>query len=147
VRPGRVAIPLNGSSNNRIVLLVEDSDDDAFFFERAFEMAKTGARLVRLIDGGAAVEYLERASSEFSDFSQCHLVFLDLKLPVLSGFDVLQWIRERGLTVEVIVLSGSDLESDINFARQLGASDYLVKPISPAEISKCVAQIANGHEC
>lgn len=119
-------------------MLVEDSDDDAFFFERAFAAAKTGARFIRLDDGGAAVDYLER-NSESLDFLEHLLVFLDLKLPVLSGFDVLRWIQERGLPVEVIVLSGSDLEPDIELARRLGASDYLVKPVSPAEIGSRVA--------
>ena len=132
--------PLNELSCSRIVVLVEDSDDDAFFFERAFDAAKTGAQLIRLADGRAAVEYLER-NIESADSSERHLVFLDLKLPVWSGFDVLRWMRERGLAVEVVVLSGSDLEPDIDLARRLGASDYLVKPISSMEIGRRVAGV------
>ena len=131
---------VNQVSDNRIVVLVEDSDDDAFFFERSFAVAKVRAELVRLADGGAAVEYLERAAVS-ENFAERFVIFLDLKLPVLSGFDVLQWIRDRGLAVEVIVLSGSDLEADITLARQLGASDYLSKPISPVEIRKRLTRI------
>ena len=136
---------MEGGTDNRTVLLVEDSDDDAFFFERAFELARTGAQLVRVVDGGAAVEYLERASSA-SDALPRLLVFLDLKLPVLSGFEVLQWIRNRDAAVEVVVLSGSDLETDIAMAKELGAADYLVKPISPAEIKRRVGQTVNTNE-
>ena len=140
-------IPLNGSAKDRIVVLVEDSDDVAFFFERGFDLAKTGAQLVRLAVGGEAVAYLERLSAQPPEVLQRHLVFLDLKLPVLSGFDVLQWIRDRSLSLDVLVLSGSDLESDMALARQLGAADYLVKPISVTEIKRRVESPVNAHEC
>ena len=66
------------------------------------------------------------------------LVFLDLKMPVLSGFDVLRWIHdwEAASLLRVIVLSGSDHIGDKNRAMELGAQDYLVKPIGPAELKK-----------
>ena len=127
-------------------MLVEDSDDDAFFFERAFALADVAGELLRLPDGGAAVAYLERALLQPASSGPRHVLFLDLKLPVLSGFDVLHWIRERSLALEVIVLSGSDLESDVAMARQLGASDYLVKPISPEEIRKRLALSVRTNE-
>jgi CheY-like chemotaxis protein len=124
---------MNVQPQERIILLVEDCDDDAFFFERAFAHAGPG-HLVRASNGGEAVEFLRIASADSLDLSQTHFVFLDLKLPVLSGFEVLKWIRERGIAVEVVVLSGSDIESDMERARALGASDYLVKPISAQEL-------------
>ena len=127
---------MNSSQQDRIVLLVEDSDDDAFFFQRAFAVAATPGQLIRVADGGAAVDHLRGASERSRDLSRTHIVFLDLKLPVLSGFEVLKWIREHGISVEVLVLSGSDIESDIDAARNLGAADYLVKPISAQELKK-----------
>ena len=129
-----------GKKKVQTVLLVEDSDDDAFFFERAFEAADTSAKLIRLSDGGAAVDFLERGLSQTPDFAARHLMFLDLKLPVLSGFDVLQWIAKRNVPLEVVVLSGSDLEGDTNQARELGATEYFVKPISSEQIRKRVLQ-------
>jgi len=127
---------MNALPENRIVLLVEDSDDDAFFFERAFASAQVSSSLIRVANGGAAVEFLQRAAEASLNLSQSHCVFLDLKLPVLSGFEVLKWIKERGINVEVTVLSGSDIESDIELARLLGASEYLVKPVSTQDIRK-----------
>ena len=129
---------MNESQINRIVLLVEDSDDDAFFFERSFLTAAVPVRLVRVMHGGEAVEYLEKATAVSPDLSQTHLIFLDLKLPVLSGFEVLKWIKERGISAEVVVLSGSDIDSDMEMARVLGAADYLVKPISTEQLKKCL---------
>ena len=58
------------------------------------------------------------------------LIFLDLKMPVMSGFDVLQWLKNSGLKPQVIVLSGSNDQADRSRAFSLGATDYLVKPIS-----------------
>ena len=127
------------------MLLVEDSDDDAFFFERAFEMAQIPGRLIRAINGGEAVEFLQNASEESLDLAPTHFVFLDLKLPVLNGFEILKWIRARGISIEVVVLSGSDMEADIEQARALGASDYLVKPISPEEMRKRLLRESVSH--
>lgn len=127
---------MNGSKSNRVVLLVEDLDDDAFFFERAFSLAAPPASLVRVADGGEAVEYLLRACESTRDLTQTHTIFLDLKLPILSGFDVLKWIRDQEIAVEVIVLSGSDIDSDRETARLLGASDYLVKPVDAPELRR-----------
>ena len=127
---------MNVAKSNRTVLLVEDSDDDAFFFERSFANSGIVASLIRVANGGEAVDYLQKASQDSSDLSQTHLVFLDLKLPLLNGFEVLKWIKERGISVEVVVLSGSDIESDMKTAALLGAADYLVKPISVKELQK-----------
>ena len=126
----------------RSVVLVEDSDDDAFFFERAFSKAGLTANVIRIKDGGAAVEHLKSSADNLPA-----LIFLDLKLPVLSGFDVLKWMREHNVFVEVIVLSGSDLDSDKRLARELGASDYLVKPVSAAELNKRLngKAVQTGH--
>jgi CheY-like chemotaxis protein len=139
------ANPMNVQAQNRIVLLVEDSDDDAFFFERAFANANISDRLIRVVNGAEAVEYLQKASETSLDLSPSHHVFLDLKLPMMNGFEVLKWIRERGLSLDVFVLSGSDMESDLEMARALGAADYLVKPISAEEIRKRLVceQVAN----
>lgn len=130
---------MNPVLENRIILLVEDSDDDAFFFERAFAGAQVSSTLIRVANGAEAVEFLQRAADVSLDLSQSHCIFLDLKLPVLSGFEVLKWIKERGIHVEVIILSGSDIDSDIELARTLGASEYLTKPISVQEIRKRLA--------
>lgn len=138
--PGRSCLFMNAPAQSRIVLLVEDSDDDAFFFEHAFAHAAADCRLIRASNGGEAVDYLQTACEHSRDLSQTHIVFLDLKMPGLNGFEVLKWISERGICVEVLVLSGSDMELDMQTARALGAADYLVKPISVPELKKRLAR-------
>src|SRR5580765_1217192 len=121
------------------VLLVEDSEDDAFFFGRALE--KTGMRSVciRLSDGAEAVEYLKAARSGAKEACPIpDIIFLDLKLPAMTGFEVLAWITEQDFNppLHVAVLSGSDQETDVKDAGSLGAREYLVKPLAAEDLKQ-----------
>jgi len=117
------------------ILLVEDSEDDAFFFDLALQKSGWLCARDHVIDGGQAVDYLE---ASYKSATAPDLVFLDLKLPVLTGFEVLQWIATQDFEprLHVVILSGSDHQADIVRARELGATDYLVKPVSPEELKK-----------
>ncbi len=129
-----------------VILLAEDSDDDAYFFQRAFGRASLGCELMRASNGKIAVEVLGNSRGTGNTPP---LVFLDLKMPVMSGFDVLHWIKSSGLDPlpTVIVLSGSNDHADRSRAFSLGAADYLVKPIS-AELLRAqvlrVAKVCDG---
>lgn len=83
-------------SSPPVVLLVEDSDDDAFFFVRALEKAGTICSLQRAVDGAEAVNFLRNAlAAPREKFPR--VVFLDLKMPLLNGFEVLEWIATAQL--------------------------------------------------
>jgi DNA-binding response OmpR family regulator len=131
---------MTSTSPRPTVLLVEDSDDDAFFFRRALQKCRIEHDLVHLPDGGAAIRYLEEflgraCARETRPASHTHL-FLDLKLPILSGFEVLEWLRNRstGHGLHISILSGSDSAIDVSQARQLGVRDYFVKPVTAAAL-------------
>jgi two-component system, response regulator len=111
------------------ILLAEDSDDDAFFFQRALKKADTGCSFVRAGNGKIAVDMLSGKSAQGVE---AFLLFLDLKMPVMSGFDVLTWLGSASLELKprVVVLSGSNDQADRARAFELGASDYMVKPIT-----------------
>ena len=117
-----------------IVLLVEDSEDDAFFFRHALKKTGAPCALFHVADGGEALRYFDAAQASPDNATQPlpDLVFLDLKLPTFSGFEILSWLGERKLTsrLDITVLSGSEHASDIDRAISLGARSYLVKPIS-----------------
>jgi CheY-like chemotaxis protein len=114
------------------ILLVEDSQDDAYFFRRALKKTGVPCECVHFWDGGALTDYLKDHSG------QRHLLFLDLKIPVLNGFEVLKWIQDQNLNphLEIVILSGSDDPKDIATARESGANDYLVKPVSVPELAQ-----------
>jgi DNA-binding response OmpR family regulator len=133
------------SSDKTRILLVEDSEDDAFFFDLALKRSAWPCDRTHMVDGGQAVHYLEdsRKSGSLPD-----LVFLDLKLPVLTGFEVLEWIAAQNFRpqLRVVILSGSDHQADIVRARELGASDYLVKPVSVDELKKRLSALPSGPQ-
>jgi CheY-like chemotaxis protein len=110
------------------ILLVEDSEDDAFFFRWALRKCEIPCSLVVASDGSEAIRHLEeaRAGGRLPD-----LVYLDLKIPTFSGFQVLGWIGEQQFDppLDVAVLSGSEHASDVERARALGATGYFVKPL------------------
>jgi len=113
---------------------VEDNPDDAFFVERAFKKVGMAGMLRTVSHGEEAVEYL-LGRGQFKnerEYPPPELMLLDLKLPRMSGFEVLEWLREqpRLKRLPVVVLSSSAQDSDVNKAYELGANSYLVKPIS-----------------
>lgn len=120
------------------VLLVEDEPDDAFLVQAAFEAAGIKSPLYLVSDGCRASDYLA-GRGEFTDRTLCpfpRLVLLDLKLPMMSGFEVLSWIRSHYSmsSLIVIILSSSDRDGDIEEAYRRGANAYLVKPSGMAAL-------------
>jgi two-component system response regulator len=128
------------------VLYVEDSADDFALLELAARKCGTPFFLQRAADGEEAIAYLNGASS-YAD-RDAHpfpdLVLLDLKMPPLDGFEVLQWIRDNPVTraLPVVVLAGSRFRADIRRALELGAQSYAAKPGTLAELEVLVEQIA-----
>src|SRR5687768_12255012 len=93
------------------ILLVEDDQNDVLFMERALRKAHVPNQVCVSHDGREAVDYLS-GTGPFADRNQhplpC-LIILDLKMPRMTGMDVLQWLREQPVLscLPVIVLSSS----------------------------------------
>lgn len=126
-----------------IVLLAEDSEDDAFFFRWTLKKCGLECDLMHASDGAEAIRMLEAATSPGGQLAQRRpdLVFLDLKMPTRTGFEVLTWIRDHHFQppLHVSVLSGSEHASDVQRAKDLGAAGYYVKPISAEQLHTCFA--------
>ena len=128
--------PFMSSSEPRrpTVLLAEDSEDDAFFFRWTLKKCGIHCDLVHVSDGAQARRFLEECGTAEGQRKQKapDLVFLDLKMPALTGFEVLEWIRDHPFhpPLDVAVLSGSEHAIDVDRAKALGAKAYFVKPIS-----------------
>jgi CheY-like chemotaxis protein len=115
------------------ILLAEDSEDDVFFCRRALEKAGLAHNLVHVFNGAECIKYLS-GQDPFTDrakFPFPNLLLLDLKMPIVSGFEVLEWIQNHPecKTLPVIILTGSGMEQDKDNAAKLGASEYHCKPI------------------
>ncbi|HJX29943.1 MAG TPA: response regulator [Thermoanaerobaculia bacterium] len=118
---------------SRSILLVEDDPNDVLLIRRAFRKIGSETPLNVVEDGERAVAWLDGQGNlaDRDRYPQPDLLLLDLKLPRLSGFEVLQWLRGKdGLRrLPVIVLTGSRETSDVNRALDLGANSYLAKPV------------------
>lgn len=115
----------------RIILLAEDNPDDVLIFQIAFRRATLPYDIYVVRDGQQVIEYLT-GSDRYSDRQQFpfpDVLVLDLKMPVRSGFEVLEWMRENPefQKVQVVILSSSDDSRDVRKAADLGAGTYFVK--------------------
>jgi len=118
------------------ILLVEDNQDDVALALRALKRCNlaNGVHVVR--DGVEAIEWL-RANH------RPKVVLLDLKLPKLSGLEVLAQVkRDPALsTVPIVMLTSSREEPDVARAYELGANSYIVKPVDFDQFLNAVSQV------
>lgn len=133
---------MNASLQNLVaestILLAEDDNDDAFLMSRAFRKAHLLNPIVRVNDGEQAIAYL-RGEGEYADrerFPLPFLLLLDLNMPRVSGFEVLQWLRQQPelRRLLVVILTSSTRDLDVKHAYDLGANSYLSKPASFEEL-------------
>lgn len=115
------------------ILHVEDDPNDTLLLQHACRKAGIVFHLQAVSDGDQAMAYLS-GINDFSDrnkFPMPQLILLDLKMPRVSGFDVLAWLRadDKLKELPVVVLTSSNHDADIKRAYDLGAKSYLVKPV------------------
>ena len=115
-----------------LILLAEDESNDVLLVRRALFKAGLSAELRVASDGQAAIDYLAGAE-DYADgrgHSLPDLVLLDLKLPLKSGLEVLEWMRSKPEfdRVVVVILTSSREARDVERAYALRCEAYLLKP-------------------
>jgi two-component system response regulator len=126
------------------ILLVEDGLDELYLALDAFRRNGQSARVRVARDGVEALEALFGPQGTGSDFRP-RLILLDLKLPRMDGFEVLQCIKSNPSTrlIPAVVLTSSDQERDIEEAYRLGANGYIVKPLDFGSFIEMVQVLCN----
>jgi CheY-like chemotaxis protein len=126
------------------VLYVEDEEDDIFFMRRAFAKAGCADAFHAVKDGKRAITYL---SGENGECPSPQVILLDLNLPLVSGFEVLEWIRRQPhfQSLPVIIFSSSGRPEDRSRAEALGANDYLLKPASAEDFVSVASDIVRAY--
>jgi CheY-like chemotaxis protein len=126
------------------ILVAEDDPTDAYFFQRAFKRAGLPVLLHFVRDGQEVIDYLQGEGPFTSRTAHPlpQLILLDLKMPRLDGFEVLEWVRKQPAlnNLQVVIFSSSGEPKDINRAYGLGANWYLVKPHSMDELTELVGR-------
>lgn len=131
--------------NTETVLYVEDEENDAIFMRYAWKKVGLANPLQVVNDGQQAMRYLagEGKFTNRAEHPMPCLVLLDLKLPKVSGFEVLKWIRDQPAlrTLQVIVFTSSNQSQDIHTAHALHANAYLVKPPDAEGLAQLVTSL------
>jgi len=126
------------------ILLVEDEIPHAELVKRGLEAHQIANRIYHVADGEAALDYLFRQGVYADPVTspRPHVVLLDLRLPRLSGLEVLREIRassDNNLhTVPVVVLTSSAVTQDITSAYEQHVNSYLVKPVDFAQFMQLI---------
>jgi two-component system, response regulator len=133
------------ADESRTVLLVEDNPNDEVLTLRALAKGNMANSIDVVRDGVEALDYLF-ARGAYTDRAGKDLpavVMLDLKLPKLSGLEVLQALRANESTrrLPVVVLTSSDEQRDVIASYEFGANSYVRKPVSFEEFSAAVSQL------
>jgi two-component system response regulator len=115
------------------ILLVEDNPTDAELTIRALKKQNLANELFLVEDGEEALDFIFSRGKYLSRERKKPLkvIFLDLKLPKLSGIQVLRAIKSDPSTkfIPVVVVTSSKEDPDIKLAYELGANSYVVKPV------------------
>jgi two-component system, response regulator len=131
--------------NEKMILLVEDNPDDEELTTRALRQAKVANDLVVARDGAEALDFVfgtgQYAGRDLSRMPA--LILLDLKLPKLSGLEVLQRLRadERTKLIPTVILTSSSEDEDMLKSYRHGANSYVRKPVEFGAFVSAVGQL------
>jgi CheY-like chemotaxis protein len=129
------------------ILLVEDNSDDVMLVHAALKRVKMDHTLMIVADGQQAMAYLQGDGlyADRGKFPFPSLMLLDLLLPKIDGFQVLQWIRAHPQLrrLPVTVFTGSQHPGHLARAYEMGANSFVLKPFSFADFCETVNHIAD----
>lgn len=128
------------------VLHIDDDPNDTELLRAAARRAQAAFILHNAEDTEQAIAYLSGKGiyADRQTYAVPELILLDLKMPRSTGFEVLRWIRNHPHlhAVPVVILSGSELQADVQAAYAGGANSYLVKPLGFEELVALVRNIS-----
>lgn len=125
------------------LLVVEDNENDLELIMRALKSINLRNKVYAARDGDEALRYVYRKdASGFEQVSNIPMVImLDLKLPRVSGLDVLKKLKsdERTNKIPIVILTSSQESSDLKQCYELGVNSYVVKPFDLEDFIKAVS--------
>jgi CheY-like chemotaxis protein len=124
------------------ILLVEDDPGHARLIEKNLRRAGITNEIIFIDNGQGALDYLATASCEQGTY-ECLLILLDLNLPVLDGYQVLERIKsnERTKKIPVIILTTTDIPQEVERCYELGCNIFITKPVQYDEFCAAVRNL------
>jgi CheY-like chemotaxis protein len=126
------------------ILLIEDNPGHARLIEKNLRRANISNPIVKLEDGQVALDYLFGEAGYVNTTPRPHLlVMLDLNLPVVDGYRVLEAMKsdERTKQIPIIVLTTTDDAQEINRCYELGCNIYITKPVQYEQFADAIAKL------
>jgi two-component system response regulator len=128
------------------ILLVEDNTEDAEMTVRALKKKNIGNHIVHLKDGAEALDFIFGTGKyELRNINnKPKLILLDLKIPKVSGIEVLKTLKsdERTRSIPVVILTSSREDPDIKTCYALGVNSYIVKPLEFDNFSTAISELS-----
>lgn len=116
------------------ILAAEDDPTNMIYLEEL--IALSGARLIRVFNGQEAVEYVQNKMPD--------MVLMDMKMPVMDGFEATRVIKALNRQLPVIALTAYAYKNDRDKALHCGCDDVLVKPVNRQQLYDCIGKMLNG---
>ena len=128
------------------LILIEDSQNDIELFLNVVDWIDMGDQVRVFPDGREALEYLQgtgKYESKAPDYPI--VIFLDLKMPMLDGIEILKILKgnPRTVTHPVIVFTSSNQDIDVIKSYELGANSYVVKPVQFEKFAETIRELIN----
>ncbi len=126
--------PENKMRTHKILLIVEDDADDRLYFRDAVKEIDASYECLEAWNGAQALKLLHKAQ-QLPDF-----IFIDINMPLMNGLDCLEKLKEdkKLATIPVIIYSTSQYQENSDYARELGASYFLTKPIDTKQLPQLI---------
>lgn len=127
--------------SDKHIMVIDDDEDDRKMFCRSLREAGGEIGCLRASNGKDALEYLLRCENSLPE-----IIFLDINMPVMTGWEFLAKIKKesRLKSVPVIMFSTSSNQRDVQIAYDLGVAGYCVKPDNPVGIREVLAYISSN---
>ncbi|MGX7667477.1 response regulator [Flavobacterium pedocola] len=131
--------------NNIDIVFVDDNMDDATLTLRALRKGGLSNTIIHLKDGAEALSFMY-AQDEFSSRNKSQhpkLILLDLKMPKVSGLEVLEKLKTDAdfKTIPIVILTSSKEDPDVKKCYELGANSYIVKPVESENFFSAIKEL------
>jgi two-component system response regulator len=126
------------------ILLVEDNEDDVLLTREGLKRSKVAVHLQHVENGAECMAYL-RKQGQYTSAPTPDVILLDLNMPVMNGYEVLEQISgdEKLKHIPVVILTTSADERDILKMYKLRCSSYIVKPVDFDQFMRVVREFSN----
>lgn len=132
----KVTVPIN-VGNEKVILVAEDDNINFILIEKLLKMH--GFKIIRARDGAEAVQLCK-------ENNEIDLVFMDIKMPNLNGYEAFQKIREFNTEIPIIAQTSYSFSEEIDRIKEIGFDDYLSKPLDKVKIAAILKKYFENPE-